>query len=292
MKVRVLWRLLVVFVLVNAALVGWGRMHGRQGQLRVTFLDVGQGDAAVIESPSGNVLLIDAGGVSEDGSDNQGRRTVAPFLRARGIGHIDMELLTHPHADHIGGTAVLLEQFPTDQLLDNGQQTDSPLALRTLKDAHSRHVRYVAARRGQTLDFQDGVTARILAPTEAETDGTANNASVVVRLEYGRTVFLFTGDAEADEEADILTSGQPLTCDVLKVGHHGSHTSTTPAFLSATHPRIAVISVGKRNHFGHPNPDVMERLREEGAKVYRTDLDGAVTCISDSLTVRAETMHP
>ena len=292
MTMRTLWRLCCCFLVVNGLLVGWGITHRRQAELRVVFLDVGQGDAAAIESPSGKVLLVDTGGVLADGSDNEGRRVVGPYLRSRGVRRIDMELLTHPHADHIGGAATLLERFPTAELLDNGQQTDSLLLTHLRTDAAEHHVQYLAARRGQTLDFQDGVTARILSPTEAETHGSPNNASIVLMIQYGRTTFLFTGDAEADEEADLLAAHQLLHCDVLKVGHHGSRTSTTPPFLAAAHPRIAVISVGAHNLYGHPNGEVLDRLRDSGVKVYRTDKQGAVTCLSDGLTVRTETMNP
>lgn len=290
--IRTLWRLCFCFLAVNGLLVGWGAGHRQRAELRVAFLDVGQGDAAVIESPSGKVLLIDTGGVFADGSDNEGRRTVGPYLRSRGIRRIDMELLTHPHADHIGGASALLERFPTAALLDNGQQTDSPLPAHLRTDAAERHVAYLAARQGQILDFQDGVTARILAPTEAETRGAPNNASIVLLLQYGRTTFLFTGDAEADEEADLLATHQPLPCDVLKVGHHGSRTSTTPSFLAAAHPRIAVISVGAHNLYGHPSAEIIDRLRDSGVKTYRTDQQGAVTCLSDGVTVHAESMNP
>ncbi|MCW3054206.1 MAG: hypothetical protein JWN14_3376 [Chthonomonadales bacterium] len=292
MTIRTLWRWCFCFLVINGLLVGWGVTHRRQPTLRVVFLDVGQGDAAAIESPSGKVLLIDTGGVFADGSDNEGRRVVGPYLRSRGIRRIDMELLTHPHADHIGGAATLLERFPTAGLLDNGQQTDSPVLAHLRTDAAEHHIPYLAARRGQILDFQDGVTARILAPTEAETYGSPNNASIVLLLQYGRTTFLFTGDAEADEEADLLATHQPLICDVLKVGHHGSHTSTTPPFLVAAHPHIAIISVGAHNLYGHPSPEVLDRLRTSGAKIYRTDKNGAVTCTSDGITVHTESMNP
>ena len=133
--------------------------------------------------------------------------------------------------------------------------------------AWTRHVPVKAARRGQSLDCGDGVTLDILAPTpleaqaEAETNGAANNASVVARLRYGRTAFLFTGDAEGDEEADLAANGLSLGCDVLKTGHHGSRTSTTPAFLARAHPREAIISVGRHNLYGHPSGDVLARLR-------------------------------
>src|ERR1044071_4899032 len=127
MRVRTLWRVMLpLYILMLLLLVAWSGMH-RRPELRVTFLDVGQGDSCVIESPSGKVLVIDTGRISMDGSDDQGRETVAPFLRSRGINRIDMLLLTHPDADHVGGAASILDRFPVDVLLLNGQSFDSPL---------------------------------------------------------------------------------------------------------------------------------------------------------------------
>ena len=223
---------------------------------------------------------------------SQGRETVAPFLRSRGINKVDILLLTHPDSDHVGGAASLLDRIPIGMLLLNGQAFDSHLMAHILEGAQLHHVGYKLGRRGQTMDFGDGVTAQVLSPTEEETQGATNDASIVVRLEYGRTSFLFTGDAQAAEESDILHSGQAVVTDVLKVGHHGSRHSTTPELLAATHPKIAVISVGARNVYGHPDPGVMQRLESSHTEIYRTDKRGAVTCYSDGVTVRAETMRP
>jgi competence protein ComEC len=140
------------------------------------------------------------------------------------------------------------------------------------------------------LDSGDGVSAEVLAPSGLPSAETANDASLVLLLHYGRTTFLLTGDAEAPEEAEILATHPNLKCDVLKIGHHGSHTSTSPDFLAAAHPQYAVISVGKRNIFGHPSPDVVGRLRASGAAVLRTDRNGAITCRSDGINVKMETM--
>ena len=259
--------------------------------LRVTFLDVGQGDAAVIESPGGKTVLVDAGGVDHAGGDDEGRRTVAPFLRGRGVNRIDLLLLSHPHTDHIGGAATLLGQFPVGLLMDNGQDVDKAPVAEIRRAAESRRVPYRAARRGQVIELGDGAVLRVLAPTETETHGAVNNASMVLRLEYKRVVILFTGDAEIDEETDLLRDKLPLACDALKVGHHGSDTSTTPEFLSAAHPRFAIISVGKHNLYGHPRRETLQRLSESGVKTYRTDQCGAVTFLTDGETTQVEPLR-
>jgi competence protein ComEC len=268
----------------------WGCVSPRPRELRVTFLDVGQGDACILESPSGKVLVVDAGGVLHDGEDDQGRRIVAPYLRFRGQNGIDAMILTHPHADHIGGGISLLRRFPTHEVMDDGVDEDHPQVSDLIGQAVKSGSQILLARRGQTFDFGDGVVAEVLGPSDTLAGAGANNASVVLRVRFGRTAFLLTGDAEAPEEREIVNSGQDIACDVLKVGHHGSRTSSTQEFLAAAHPKIAVISVGKRNLYNHPSPEVVDRLLDNGAHVYRTDRDGAVTCHSDGVSVRVEPM--
>ena len=292
MKKKVAKKIALVLLAINAAALFWRFAIPAPPQpLRVTFLDVGQGDAAVIESPGGKTILVDTGGVSHEGADDEGRRTVAPFLRSRGINQIDMILLSHPHTDHIGGAKTLLTLFPVGLLMDNGQDADKAPVADIQAVAQNRHVLYRAARRGQSIELGDGAVLRVLAPTEAETHGAVNNGSMVLRLEYKKTSFLFTGDAETEEENDLVTDKMPLACHVLKVGHHGSDSSTTPAFLAEARPHFAVVSVGKHNLYGHPRQDVLRRLTESGATIYRTDERGAVTCVSDGATVKAETVR-
>ena len=262
---------LVLLAMDAAALFSRFAISKPPQTLRVTFLDVGQGDAAVIESPSGKTILVDTGGVSHEGADDEGRRTVAPFLRSRGINRIDLILLSHPHTDHIGGAKTLLTLFPVGLLMDNGQDADKPPVADILTAAQIHHTAYRAARRGQIIELGDGTVLRVLAPTEAETHGTVNNGSMVLRLEYKRTAFLFTGDAETDEENDLVTDKMPLACDALKVGHHGSDSSTTPEFLAEAHPHFAIVSVGRHNLYGHPRQDILQRLTDSGATTYRTD---------------------
>jgi competence protein ComEC len=279
--------LLVLLLSLCLILLGWGAFArwGEKG-LRVYFLDVGQGDAAVIATPSGRIFVVDTGRDNEETGEDMGREVVIPFFHAEGFTHIDAMILTHPHADHIGGAATLLDAFPCDALLDNGQNENSVEEANYVAAASRHHVPRITPFPGEQIDCGDGVTLHFLAPTPVERAGTPNNASVVVRVDYGRTRFLLMGDAEAPEEATLLADGQAVGCDVLKVGHHGSDTSTTPNFLQATHPKFAVVSVGAHNLYGHPSPVVIERLTEAWVKTYRTDQNGAVEAVSNGSEVR------
>lgn len=284
--------LLMLLLGLCMVLLGWNQafQHTHRA-LRVFFLDVGQGDAAVIQTPSGKVFLLDTGRDYPERGEDMGELVVGPFLRWEGVNHIEAIILTHPHADHIGGAATLLRDFACDAVIDNGQEegehVDSPEVMAYLTTAWRLHVLREIAQVGEQIDCGDGVTLHVLAPTVEEREGTPNNASVVVRLDYGRTHFLFMGDAEAPEENELLRYPLPIACDVLKVGHHGSTTSSTPYFLQKAHPRIAVISVGAHNLYGHPSQLVIARLNALGATVYRTDHDGAIECQSNGQSVWA-----
>ncbi len=267
------------------------RQHALEAQkasLRVTFLDVGKGDAIVIETPSGKVMVVDTGGKLANGADH-GSRTIAPYLRRHGRERLSVLLLTHPHPDHISGAATLLTEFPVGALLDNDVDAGLPEVRRYRQVAQERGVPWHRVARGTVITLGDGVALRVLAPPRTTAAGRVNNSSIVLRLEYGQTAFLLTGDAEAESETEMLSTGQNVACNVLKVGHHGSRASTSAELLAAAHPRIAVISVNAGNGQGYPHPDLLERLRGAGAKVYRTDQHGSITCLSDGAQVRVET---
>jgi competence protein ComEC len=262
--------------------------------LTVTFLDVGQGDAAVIEAPGGAAMLIDGGG-TRDGLFDTGARIVEPFLRARGIGRLQIVALSHPHPDHLNGLVRVLERFEVDAFWSSGDDGRNPEYRRLVALARERGIPLPEvvplALGGARLEplgpFIDG---RIGAPTGLS----VNDASLILRVVFAGRALLFPGDLEADGEGELVgrrSVGQAVAADVLKVPHHGSRTSSSDELLDAVAPKLAVISLGWHNQFHFPAPEVLARYAAAGARVLRTDRDGAVTiaiAADGALTVRCE----
>ncbi|HSS96091.1 MAG TPA: DNA internalization-related competence protein ComEC/Rec2 [Terriglobales bacterium] len=253
------------------------------GAMEVTTIDVGQGDSIFVVSPEGRTLLIDAGGTPawmQSGMDI-GENVVSPYLWSRGISRIDAVAITHAHADHMGGMSAILTNFrPRELWLGD---SFSPGLQPILQQAKSNGVRIVNFKAGDSLNFGQ-IGMRVLAPVSPQaTSGRGNNDSLAMIVTYGNTSALLEGDAERKTERQIAAE-QPQA-DLLKVGHHGSATSTIPELLQAVHPHYAVISVGTRNVYGHPRKEVLDRLHEAGVATYRTDVDGAVTFYLDGHTV-------
>ena len=274
---------LSVFPLLS---VGFALLRPTAREMRVTFLDVGKGDSAVIETPSGRVIVIDTGDATAKEGD-QGEKVVAPYLRSRNIRRIDILILTHPHNDHISGAMALLKQFSVGQIVENGCGADSKRMQRIREEAEKRKIAIRCVAQGDTLDFGADAQACLVSPARDADFGTKENAySLVLRVAYRKTAFLFTGDANGDAEKAMLKTRQTLTCDVLKAGHHGHQSSTLPDFLAAVHPRVAIISVDADNRAGMPHDATLKRLEKIGAKVYRTDKNGSVTCRTDGATLQ------
>ncbi len=269
--------------------------------LVVTAVDVGQADGLLIRTPSGHAYIVDAGGKLERGADGSGEspaeavgeRVMVPFLIRQGIHHVDAVLLSHPHGDHVGGVPPVLRALGADLFADTGQTYPGHAYHDALDVLGAEHVPIVYPRGGTVWHTDDGVTFRFYGPTLpllVNTRNDINSNSLVFRLEYGHFRMLFTGDAGAEAEERILASGADLRADVLKVGHHGSAYSSTPAFIRAVSPRYAVISVGRNNLFGHPAQSTIETLQHAGARIYRTDEDGAVTIHTDGESVAISTV--
>ena len=257
-------------------------MAGAAGTLRLDFIDVGQGDAVLVTSPTGKTALIDGGPL-------QSARALTAFLAAHTHGPLDLVLLTHPHEDHLGGLAAVVSAIGARSFLDAPAPYASPAYASLLRVLQSRGVTVRQAIRGRTIDLGGGAILVLVGPPEPPIAGSrsdVNANSVVTRLTFGKFAALLAGDAEAPTEAWLLRAGTRLSGTLLKVAHHGSRYATGERFLAAVRPQIAVISCGAGNEYGHPAPQTLARLARAGARVYRTDVNGTVTIETNGTSVR------
>jgi competence protein ComEC len=269
-----------------------------QDRLELTVLDVGQGDSLFLSFPHGRTMLVDGGG--EIGTFHSGgmrsgldvgEDVVSPYLWSRGIKRIDVVALTHAHEDHLGGLPAIFENFRIGELWV-GRDIRSAAYEQLIAQARAHGVLIKHLKQGDTFS-EDGVSGSVLWPEEdGESRAAKNDDSIVIRLTDGSESFLLAGDVERPSERAILAEQQSVGVNFLKVAHHGSKTSTTDAFLSAAHPAFAAISVGRDNSFGHPSPEVTDRLEAAGVRAYRTDQNGAITASTDGSTLNVSTFIP
>ena len=239
-------------------------------ELQVHYIDVGQGDSTLLVC-GGQTMLIDAG------NNNQGT-TVQLYLQKQGIDTLDYVVGTHPDADHIGGLDVILTKFECGRIFMPDVSNDTDTYRDVLDAMKYKDYSVTVPDVGDTYSLGDA-TFTIVAPNRNYTE--LNNDSIAIRVEHGENTFLFVGDAESESETDMMQNGLPLQAQVLKVGHHGSSSSTSKAFLDAVNPDYAVISCGRDNSYGHPAAEMLTTLREAGVQVFRTDEQGSIVVTSD-----------
>ena len=280
----VLILILAILFLVhgNSLSLGWtGNLSSsKQGEIsffEIHFIDVGQGDCALVLC-DGQAMLIDGGEASQSSK-------VYAYLKAYGIDHLNYIVASHAHADHVGGLSGALNYATVDVALCPVLDYDTKTFQSFVKYLTQQNVSITVPRAGDAFKL-GGATVQILAPIREYDD--PNDFSIVMKVIYGETSFLFTGDATRIAEADILDAGYDLSTTVLKVGHHGSDTSTSYPFLREIMPEYAVISVGKDNEYGHPADNTLSRLQDADVQVLRTDQHGTIICTSNGKDVAFE----
>lgn len=241
--------------------------------IKITYLDVGQGDSAFVEFPNGKTMLIDA-------SESKASDDIISFISRQGYTKIDYLIATHPHADHIGGMKDVIETFDVGEIYMPKASTNTKTYEKLLMAIADKGKKIKAASAGMSIC--DGVD--ILAPNSAKYEE-MNNYSVVIKITYGNNKFLFMGDAETLSENEILNAGFDVSADVIKVGHHGSGTSSGAKFVKATGAKYAVISVGEGNSYNHPHTFIVDRWQSTGATIYRTDLSGNISVTSNGVNI-------
>ena len=237
-----------------------GYVKGSSSLLKVHFLDVGQGDSILIQSPNGKNMLIDGGGRSS-GND------VVSFLKSKGVTKLDYVVATHPDADHIGGLISVLETLQITNFIDSGKTHTTQTYFDMLSLIDSKNVNYIVPKAEDKISLDAALSITVLNAAEANDNN--NEASIVLKMTYGSESFLFMGDADTATEADLVAKHN-LKATVLKAGHHGSNTSTSQEFINEVKPVTAILSYGKDNSYGHPNSEVVNRLKGAGTKIYNT----------------------
>jgi len=260
-----------------------------QYDLRIDFLDVGQGDSVLVTMPDGTTLLVDAGGNTMDSTRRIGETVVSEYLWWRGLSEIDYVLATHADADHIDGLNDVLKNFTVRSALIARRPVDDPEFAKFSQTLARTNTPSETIEAGDVIQFGDVIVNVFWPPAGGEKS--TNNNSVVLRIQYGERSILLTGDIEQATERALIASQQQLHADVIKVPHHGSKTSSTEAFVAATNPPFAIISVGRTSRFGHPHKEVVERWQSSGATVLTTGKSGTITVTTNGHDLIIKEFH-
>lgn len=257
------------------------RFNPNEKILRAHFLDVGQGDSVFIELPNDETMLIDSG-------ENYHGASIIEYIEDCGHDKIDYLVGTHPHSDHIGSMAYIVRNFDIGSVYLPNASTNTYTYEKLLEAVKKKGLKIKTGKSGVNVlsDSEDNLEINILAPVTTKDVKNLNNTSIVLKIKYGSTGFLFTGDAET---AELKTIKGDISADVLKVGHHGSDTSTPQNFLDSVNPKIAVISCGMNNDYGHPHQKTLKRLENKGCEIHRTDLEHTIAVTSDGENLNVQT---
>lgn len=246
-----------------------------KSNLIIHYINVGQGDSILVQHKNTNILI--------DSGTKESAPKILKYIKRAGIKKLDYVFLTHPHDDHIGGFPYLLNYLKADKIFSPKVTSNTPSFKHLTKSLYSRKIKLIPVLAPQSISISDNLTINMLSPTKTHYEN-LNNYSLVFMLQFNKFKFLFTGDAEKEIENEI--TNYDIDCDVLKVGHHGSKTSSIPSFLNKTTPSIAIISCGLGNDYGHPNENVLKNLNYRNIKIYRTDLHGNIVLVCDKNSMK------
>jgi beta-lactamase superfamily II metal-dependent hydrolase len=249
--------------------------------MAVYFLDVGQGDSALIQY-NGTTILIDAGEADEGPG-------IVTYLKHHGVSDIDLLIATHPHSDHIGGMQDVLKNFNVRSVIDSGMPHTTTTYQKFLETVDHKNISYSTVQQGDSISPAPGLTLLVLSAPDGSKDQDLNDGSIVLMASYGRMNILFEGDAGTTAEESMIHSGLPLESQVLKVAHHGSPHGSGVPFIDRVRPEAAIISVGEGNPYNFPAVDTLLRLEDTGALIFRTDTDGSIIVRTDGMTFSVET---
>jgi len=273
-------KLVILGILAVVSFLVWSAYFSIRpdNTLKVIFFDVGQGDSALIETPDRNKIIIDGG------PDNSVLAKIGRYFSFFDKA-VNVLIITHPDSDHLAGAVEIAKNYNVGLIIVNGKACASSLCGEFEKITKQKNIKVVEAVRGQEIDLGHGAKIDILMPDNQAVIGTNregdNNSSIISLLSFGKDSFLFTGDAEIKEEQALIDNFPGLKAEVLKVGHHGSKNSSTQSLLERIKPKFSVISVGAKNRYGHPTAETLERLRQVGSEILRTDISGDVKFVSN-----------